>query len=278
MNCIEKPSSMILGSTPEFVDLLISRNCLNIASIDNNKENHLSMLKLCNAQNKDKLSFVNSNWLNQGDEGKLSYDIIVGDISHYFLSFPDEWNTSFKIISGKLSHGGCFLSRQICQPDNYERETYLALLSDLKTKIATCRKDISRLLCYLSEYKSIIPVICTDSITSKLNIKNCIDMSLELETYTKELLDEKIFDQISPLFDPPPKLDGVSIYPKSVPKYSEMIEKFKIWFHVVESHWDTSLNPIISNCFDCGKIQPKYRISLSADINHNQRRTPRKFD
>ena len=89
MNCIEKPSSMILGSTPEFVDLLISRNCLNIASIDNNKENHLSMLKLCNAQNKDKLSFVNSNWLNQGDEGKLSYDIIVGDISHYFLSFPD---------------------------------------------------------------------------------------------------------------------------------------------------------------------------------------------
>lgn len=242
---------MILGSTPEFIDLFAILGCKRIVSVDLNEENHRSMRRLCKQQSYASLIFENKNWLDQSEILTDQYDLVVGDLTHYFLSYPVEWNVSLKIIAKSLKPNGVFLSRQICVPDSYNVSDFEDLIRDIKLQIIEHNDKTEKVLQLLSQYKSIIPIICTENKSSILDVERCASMTKDIMSFAMQNITSQVYVEIASLFGAPPEIDGVPIRPKSVPEFVDVLQIYRNNFEEVEVQIDRSVRSCLSECFPC---------------------------
>lgn len=225
---------MLLGSTPEFIDLFAMLGCERIVSVDLNKENHFSMRQLCKPESYSNLIFKHQNWLDQREEPLAQYDLVVGDITHYFLSYPEEWKASLRIIAEILNPEGIFLSRQICIPESYNESDFAYLIEEIKLQIIEHNDNTKKVLQLLSQYKAVVPLLCTDQKSSLLDIERCASMTKDISSFAMQNITSQVYIAIESLFSAPPQIDGISIYPKSVPKFADVLQIYKQAFEKVE--------------------------------------------
>jgi hypothetical protein len=207
------------------------------------------MLQLCKQADPNEIDFVHANWLDQSIEYEAPYDLVLADITHYFLSFPDGWLDSFTAIKNMMNKGAVFLSRQICFPDKFDKRNYLDLLDNLKTDIRASSGDQCLLLNLISEYKSIVVIMCAEASSPIIDCVKSKAMTAELEKYLRTELPPKQFDDISSIFLPSPAVKGVNIIPQAVPQVTDIQDVMKSHFSSVAVDYDQSLPDHLCPCF-----------------------------
>lgn len=106
---------LLLGSTPEYRDILVKKNCC-VVIVDYNEDNFKAMSSLM-TEKPLKETFIKENWLNMRFLSQR-FDLIIGD--HVINLLPvAEWNNFLETVHLLLNPNGSFLQRVIARPEPY---------------------------------------------------------------------------------------------------------------------------------------------------------------
>ena len=116
---------LVLGSTPEFRDLLISCGFQSYA-VDHNPDILKAMSKLMTFKNHKLDKQIKSNWLEM-DFSDNYFDLILGDVSFNQIIDTDDLNKLLTRLKRILKPGGLLISRELVmltlKPDSVWSET-----------------------------------------------------------------------------------------------------------------------------------------------------------
>lgn len=111
---------LLLGSTPEYRDILSKNKCLTTI-VDYSHDNFLAMSRLMNNKQPQNEQFIKANWLDIPVIDK--FDLIIGD--HVINLLPlDQWSIFLDKIKSLLKPGATFVQRVITRvvPYNMSKE------------------------------------------------------------------------------------------------------------------------------------------------------------
>ncbi len=167
----------VLGSTPEFRDLLCDWGFTRVSVIDKDKSFHARMNKLRVGRNVE--AFVHSDWLEGLDNHKNHFSLILSDLTSG--NVPYKQRTHFYAsIRSSLTHGGWFVDKVLTN------EAPLWRLDDLRARY------IDRPLNLLSaNYFSCEAIFC-----SELQIQSGVIETSKIYATLREFLRGKRFDAL----------------------------------------------------------------------------------
>lgn len=158
---------LILGATPELVDLALELNAKKVVSVERNPE-VMAALRQLGTKDWTEVQLVAGDWLEERPDFYSSFHCIVCDGGLLFLEYSVQWARLFKLIYSYLVPGGVFVAKEWAEPPgdrDYERlkenligcfeakskeqnyndmiESYLHLVSELwlAALVNTTRKD-----------------------------------------------------------------------------------------------------------------------------------------
>jgi SAM-dependent methyltransferase len=158
---------LVLGATPELVDLALELNAKKKVSVERNPEVMEAMRQL-GKKDWTEVELVAGNWFEERPDFYSSFNCVVCDGGLLFLEYPGQWERLFKLIYSYLVPGGVFVAKEWAEPPgnrDYDRfkenligcfeaknkdqnhnamiESYIRLVSELwlATLIKTTRKD-----------------------------------------------------------------------------------------------------------------------------------------
>lgn len=115
LNKIVARQGMVMGSTPELVDLMLRQGGLNLRIMDN-FEPAVNAMRLLGKSDWTDVSIIMSDWLKRVDTLKNSLDIICGDNPFLFLKYLDEWQKLIEMLNFYLKPGGRIIMRGFFKP------------------------------------------------------------------------------------------------------------------------------------------------------------------
>ena len=141
----ENSSVLILGSTPELVDLAIRGGVKNIVRMDSSVEILEAMEQLAE-ENWNHVETHSRDWLSDNPSLAERFDLIWSDGGPLFLPFPSHWSILFEQVASWLKPGG-LLETKIQSPpfgaEKTERKRQALLKNHInKKKILSCRWPI----------------------------------------------------------------------------------------------------------------------------------------
>lgn len=170
-NCSESQRALILGATPEILNVLSEAN-LQTDLIDINQEMVDAMLEIASQSEHERVITI-GNWLDMPYEDN-SFDVVLGDAVIQNVPYADRHNM-IEQIWRVLRPGGIYLNRSFCVPEekpygsideileafreksvdettaielvyeiqvlNYDHENHLAAMSDVRDVVAKLRVD-----------------------------------------------------------------------------------------------------------------------------------------
>jgi cyclopropane fatty-acyl-phospholipid synthase-like methyltransferase len=108
---------LLLGSTPEYRDILIEKDC-SVLIVDNNKDNYHAMTMLM-TRSPTQENFICESWLDI-DWMAQKFDVILGD--HVINLLPKEqWPHFLQSLKKLLNPNGKLIQRVITKPESYEK-------------------------------------------------------------------------------------------------------------------------------------------------------------
>lgn len=107
---------MVLGSTPELVDLLVAREGLDVALIDHMAP-AVSAMRGLGQQDWDDVGVTASNWLDEVSSFNGKMDVICGDNPFIFLKFSEQWCRLLERLYAYLAPNGRLLIRGFFKPE-----------------------------------------------------------------------------------------------------------------------------------------------------------------
>jgi len=158
---------LVLGATPELVDMALELDAKKVVSVERNPEIMEAMREL-GTKNWTEVQLVVGDWLEERPDFYASFNCVVCDGGLLFLKYPGQWERLFKLVYSYLVPGGVFVAKEWAEPPgdrDYERlkeemigcfeaeskgqnreellELYIRLASELRiaTFIKTTRKD-----------------------------------------------------------------------------------------------------------------------------------------
>ena len=108
-------SALILGATPEFVNLLLRRKAKKIVVIDH-YEPHVKAMDILGGQDWSSVEVVLSDWRTENKNLEKTFNVILGDNAFLFTRYPEDWKNLSRILHGYLAPGGRFVLRSFFKP------------------------------------------------------------------------------------------------------------------------------------------------------------------
>jgi hypothetical protein len=177
----------VLGSTPEFLDLLYEFGFENVLVLDKSEQFHEAMMESRVYQGKE--HFIKGDWLQvlPDLEGKCS--LILSDLTSGNVSYDDR-PLFYSLIQGALGPGGLFCDKILTHPGQN------ILISDLIEKYSVLPTNL-----LYANYFSSEMLFCSEL----LDIKQVVDTSLFYSILEDKLTNKRLlkFTQMAKLVTPP---------------------------------------------------------------------------
>jgi hypothetical protein len=115
MELYDEKHILILGATPELVDLALELDATTITSIERNPE-IMEAMKRISEKSWDRVQMVPADWLKKNDAFAGKFNIVVCDGGLLFLKFPEQWELLFSHVKNYLVDGGRFVAKEWAEP------------------------------------------------------------------------------------------------------------------------------------------------------------------
>jgi SAM-dependent methyltransferase len=115
MNSVPEKNFLILGATPELVDMAVEIGASRIVSIERYPEVMEAMRQLGKYEWSSVESII-GDWLYEHPDYIASFDCIVCDGGLLFLDHPAQWRTLFSRVHNYLVPGGIFVAKELAEP------------------------------------------------------------------------------------------------------------------------------------------------------------------
>ena len=129
LKSIKEPRVLILGCTPELVDMVLEENPLRVTIMDWFPPNIAAMKKMA-AKNWSRVEVIIRDWRTPLDDLKDRYNIVLGDGPFTFLGFPEDYLLICRNLNRYVSDGGLVVIRNMVwmegspdELDTYYRQT-----------------------------------------------------------------------------------------------------------------------------------------------------------
>jgi hypothetical protein len=127
MAAFDRPRTMILGLTPELVDMAV-RAGVERPVVYEVRGDVVEALKRMATEDWSNVEFLIDDWRNFRPELEAKFDVLIGHGTLLFIPYPDKWRAVLHYFHRYLVKGGVFISRNINRPEggypleaNYER-------------------------------------------------------------------------------------------------------------------------------------------------------------
>lgn len=141
LNNIPEKNVLILGATPELIDMALELSADKIVSMERNPEIIEAMRRLRTQDWRD-VNLITGNWLEEHEDFHLSFNYIACDGGLLFLRYPDQWELLFKLAYGYLKPGGVFVAKEWAEPPG--KRNYDQLIQELINNFDYRSKSLSR--------------------------------------------------------------------------------------------------------------------------------------
>jgi len=101
---------MLMGATPELVDLALVLGSARVLSMDISRET-IAAMKSLSKEDWGPVELICGNWLEQHDELQRSFDFVCCDGGCLFLTFPEQCQRLFEVIHSYLFPGGKLVTK-----------------------------------------------------------------------------------------------------------------------------------------------------------------------
>ena len=128
MNRFARQHVLVLGATPELVDMALQLGAERVFCIERNPEIMAAMRQL-GEEDWSEVQMIAGDWLEKRPEFHAAFNCIVCDGGLLFLEFPEHWERLFELVYDYLLPGGVFVAKEWAEPEG-SRE-YETVKSDL---------------------------------------------------------------------------------------------------------------------------------------------------
>jgi SAM-dependent methyltransferase len=104
-------SAMVMGATPELIDMLLVEGIDRVAAIDLHPETMEALRRLA-SKDWARVELVVGDWREPRAAWSTTFDLVLCDGGLMFLPFPDDWRTVLAVIHGYLRPGGRLVASQ----------------------------------------------------------------------------------------------------------------------------------------------------------------------
>ena len=112
LKSIEESRVLILGCTPELVDMVLEENPLRVTIMDRFPPNVTAMKKMA-TKNWSRVEVIIRDWRTPLDDLTDRYNIVLGDGPFTFLRFPDDYLLICRNLNRYVSDGGLVVIRNM---------------------------------------------------------------------------------------------------------------------------------------------------------------------
>ncbi|MBC2715776.1 MAG: hypothetical protein HF978_10750 [Desulfobacteraceae bacterium] len=112
---IQTGQGMVLGATPELVDLLLGQKGLKVKIMDH-FEASVKAMEILGHSDWSTVEISFSDWLTRADNLTAGINVILGDNAFLFLKFPNEWRKLIENLNSYLVEGGRIVARGFFKP------------------------------------------------------------------------------------------------------------------------------------------------------------------
>lgn len=130
IDSFENKRVLVLGATPELVDMAIRNKAERVVSMERNPDIMAAMQQL-GEENWSSVQMIAGDWLDERPELHAAFNCIVCDGGLLFLQFPGEWAKLFELIYRYLVPGGVFVAKEWAEPSG--ERVYESIKFDLIT-------------------------------------------------------------------------------------------------------------------------------------------------
>ena len=118
-------SALVLGATPELVDMLLRSRVPRIAAIELHAETMEAMRRLA-SEDWSRVELVVGDWRDPRPAWESAFDAVLCDGGFMFLAFPDDWRRTLSTVHHALRPGGRLVARMsaISPSEDGFREPY----------------------------------------------------------------------------------------------------------------------------------------------------------
>jgi len=106
---------LVLGATPELVDMALELNADKVVSVERNPEIIAAMRQL-GTRDWSKVQLIAGDWLEERSDFYSSFNCIICDGGLLFLHYPEQWKILFKLVYSYLTPGGVFIAKEWAEP------------------------------------------------------------------------------------------------------------------------------------------------------------------
>ena len=106
---------LVLGATPELVDMAIQLGAERVVCIERNPEIMAAMRQLGEEDWSD-VEMIAGDWLEKRSDSHGAFNCIVCDGGLLFLEFPGQWERLFALVCDYLLPGGVFVAKEWAEP------------------------------------------------------------------------------------------------------------------------------------------------------------------
>jgi len=115
MNRFSEKKILVLGATPELVDMAIELSAKTVVSIERDPIIIEAMRRLGRCDWRD-VNLIEGDWLDERPEFIASFNCVVCDGGLLFLSHPDQWERLFLLVERYLTAEGVFVAKEWAEP------------------------------------------------------------------------------------------------------------------------------------------------------------------
>jgi len=108
---------LILGATPELVDMAVRLEADRVVSVERNPEIMAAMQQLA-GEDWSSVEMVVGDWLEDRTAFHGAFNYIACDGGLLFLESPGQWNRLFELVYSYLATGGVFVAKEWAEPDS----------------------------------------------------------------------------------------------------------------------------------------------------------------
>lgn len=184
MESLEGGHVLVLGATPELVDMAIDIGAARIVSIERDPAILAAMRRL-GERDWGRVELIEGDWLDERPDFVGAFDCVVCDGGLLFLAFPGQWRTLFRRVHAYLKPEGVFIAKEWAEPEG--RRNYQDIVGALLAAFSVAAQGQSR--------------------AERLEAYRFLVSELRLATYVGATLADKSFDQglmvgrLDPLLD-----------------------------------------------------------------------------
>lgn len=216
-----KPKVLILGMTPELVDMAHRANAARVVVMELRLVGLEAYRRMVDAP----FEAINGDWRNFHPECHQSFDVILGHGPFIFLSFPEDWIATLNVVRRYLLPGGVMILRHFHVPpagypfqSNYER-----LIQDFEART----KDVIEAV-YAREFTKTVTSLRASAILGATQANGVVDQAVldQLMAYMKQEIgrrygNQRIWHRMRDEFDYPTAAGYGSVRPLAAPRLEQ---------------------------------------------------------